>query len=93
MQQPTQNRHHLAIGLACLIIFPIACASNIKYMTTDTLLSKMDAPKVVIIDARSQSDWSHSHKKIKGAIREDATQVKLWSKKFAKTTPIVIYCA
>lgn len=50
-------------------------------------------PSVVVIDVRTEADWKASKFKIKGAVREDPTQVASWMGKYDKDKTLVFYCA
>lgn len=50
-------------------------------------------PDVMVVDVRKASDWGNSDMKIKGAGREDPTQIESWFSKYPKARTIVFYCA
>jgi rhodanese-related sulfurtransferase len=48
---------------------------------------------VVIVDVRTTSDWTSTHSKIRGAVREDPKTVNAWAGKYPKDKTLVFYCA
>jgi rhodanese-related sulfurtransferase len=62
-------------------------------MTKDELKAMLGNPDLVIIDVRTQRDWTESDSKIKGALREDPEAVESWAKKYPQGKTIVLYCA
>jgi hypothetical protein len=62
-------------------------------MTKDELKAMLGNPDLVIIDVRTQRDWTESDSKIKGAVREDPEAVESWANKYPKGNTIVLYCA
>ena len=85
------------IGLitVCLgIVFFIglaAAAEEIPKMTSDQLKALLGDTNVIIIDVRSSPDWTDSDSKIKGAVRENPTQVNSWMNKYPKDKTLVLY--
>lgn len=67
--------------------------ADVPRMTKDELKSKLGSPEVVVIDVRTQSDWSSSKWKIKGAVREEPSSVQSWMPKYSKDKTYVLYCA
>jgi rhodanese-related sulfurtransferase len=70
-----------------------AMSRNGPRITKEELKAMMDKPDVVIIDVRYGKDWTKSDIKIKGAVRENPTDVKSWVDKYEKDTTLVLYCA
>jgi len=85
----------LGISLSFLFLFAGAlgsCAlSNIRMISTEELKEVLDNPAVRIIDVRR--DWERSDLKIKGAVRENADDVKTWAKKYQKDQKLILYCS
>jgi len=70
-----------------------ASAGDTPRMTKEELKAMMDDPNLVILDVRTGGDWKDSESKIKGAIREEPREVKVWAKKYDKSKTYVLYCA
>jgi rhodanese-related sulfurtransferase len=62
-------------------------------ITKDELKVMLGNPDLVIIDVRTQRDWTESDSKIEGALREDPEAVESWAKKYPQGKTIVLYCA
>ncbi len=62
-------------------------------MTTQELNDRLAKGEVVVIDVRSDRDWSSSDSKIKGAVREEPGNVDSWIGKYPKDKALVFYCA
>jgi rhodanese-related sulfurtransferase len=68
-------------------------ATQVPYISVDTLKTLLGFKDVMIIDVRAPQDWDKSDSKIKGAVRQDPKQVKAWASKLDKDAEIVLYCA
>ncbi|MDC7217879.1 MAG: hypothetical protein PQJ28_02530 [Spirochaetales bacterium] len=80
--------------LASFVVFPLAAdAEDIPRVSGEYLERKLGSEGLVIVDARSGSDWRGSSSKIKGAIRGKAGKEKTWAADLPKDAEIVIYCA
>jgi predicted sulfurtransferase len=84
----------LAVCLG-LLTATAACAKDGKVprIGKEQVKAMLSDPDVVIIDVRIDRDWSASHAKIKGALREDHKTVKIWADKLDKKKTYVLYCA
>ena len=72
----------------------VACAQqDVPKMTKEDLKPLVGNPDVIIIDVRSKPDWEGDTLMIKGAVREDPTQVASWMDKYPKDKTLVFYCA
>jgi hypothetical protein len=71
----------------------MAGAKDIPKISKEKLKTMLGNPDVVVIDVRTFWDRNMSTKQIKGAIREDPTDVKSWAKKYPQGKTIVLYCA
>jgi rhodanese-related sulfurtransferase len=82
----------LIILLTGIMLFgsSLVIADDVPTISKDELKARMD--KVVILDVRTDSDWSSSDSKIKGAIRVNDGDLTL-VKDYPKTTVLVLYCA
>jgi hypothetical protein len=67
--------------------------ADVPKISTDQLKSMLGNPDIAVIDVRSAHDWNGATTKIKGAVREDASQVAQWAAKYQKDKTIVLYCA
>jgi hypothetical protein len=88
------------LWIATLIIFFMSGSSMIfaestdaPRMTKDELKGMLGNPDLVIVDVRYGKDWTDSHLKIKGAVREDPKVFESWANKYPKDKTIVLYCA
>jgi predicted sulfurtransferase len=70
-----------------------ALAEDVKRITKEELKNMLSDPSVVVVDVRKEGDWKASEFKIKGAVREDPTQVASWMGKYDKDKTLVFYCA
>ena len=62
-------------------------------MTREELKPLVGSPNVVVIDVRSMGDWNKETLMIKGAVREDPTNVSAWMDKYPKDKTLVFYCS
>ncbi len=78
-----------------LLLAPLqtAGAKDAPLISKDELKSALGKPGLTIIDVRAPKDWAGSAKKIKGAMREEASKIEVWAKKYAPDQEIVLYCA
>ncbi len=72
---------------------PAVIAAAIPRITKEELKGMIGNPNVIIIDVRTNAGWSESKLKIKGAVREDPTQVKSWIEKYPPDKIFVFYCS
>jgi hypothetical protein len=63
----------------------------ISRMSRDDLKAMLGHPDLIILDVRAASDWTESHSKIEGAIREDPKEVASWAGKYSKEKILVLY--
>lgn len=47
----------------------------------------------VVLDVRSEKDWSASRYKIPGAVREVPGEEQRWMEKYSKDRTYILYCA
>jgi hypothetical protein len=87
----------LAVIIACIVFFcivpPQLSADNAPRMDKDELKALLDNPDVVILDARTSSDWNKSESKIKGAHRLDQSNAGSMETMYPKEKTIVVYCS
>ncbi len=81
----------VAVGLGT----PAEAASpvDVPRMTKEQVKSLMGNSEFVIIDVRQPKDWDASGSEIKGAIREDPSNVPAWASKYPKKKTLLFYCA
>jgi rhodanese-related sulfurtransferase len=83
--------------LVVLLFIPFALvpaavrSADIPRISIDELKAMLDHPDVVIVDVRTGSHWKSSEYKIKGAVREEPSDVESWASKYDKTKTIVLY--
>ncbi len=66
---------------------------NAPRMTKEEFKPLIGNPDVVLIDVRSMGDWNKETLMIKGAVREDPTNVASWMDKYPKDKTLVFYCS
>ena len=81
--------------VSLMLAFSSACAAAPEAPRVDkeTLKSWLSDPQVVLLDVRAPNDWQSSDKKIKGAVRQDPKEIKIWAASLPKEKKIVLYCA
>lgn len=75
------------------VVSPALGADDVPRMDKDELKALLDNPDVVIIDARTPSDWNKSENKIKGAHRLDQSNTESVETMYPKEKTIVVYCS
>jgi hypothetical protein len=87
----------LAVIIAGIVFFcfvsPALSADDVPRMDKDELKALLDNPDVVILDARTSSDWNKSENKIKGANRLDKSNAESVGTIYPKEKTIVVYCS
>jgi rhodanese-related sulfurtransferase len=84
------------ILLAFLVSFGLAsqsAAADAQRITKDGLKAMLDDPGLLIIDVRTEKEWKKADSKIKGAVWEDADEVKTWASKYPRDKSIALYCS
>jgi rhodanese-related sulfurtransferase len=81
----------LLIALTFLTSIPLLAAS-VPIMKKDELKSLLGSENLVILDVRSESDWSASEFKIKDAVRVDNGNLSL-VRNYPPNSIFVLYCA
>lgn len=82
----------ICLGLLLAPLQALA-AKDAPLIGKDELKAALGKPGLTIIDVRAPKDWAGSAKKIKGAVREEASKMEVWAKKYAPDQEIVLYCA
>jgi predicted sulfurtransferase len=83
----------LTVSLILAFTSARASGENAPRLDKETLKGWLSDPQVVILDVRRAGDWQESDKKIKGALRQDPTEIKTWAAALPKDKKIVLYCA
>jgi hypothetical protein len=87
----------LAVIITGMLFFcfnsPEIRADDVPRMDKDELKALLDNTDVVILDARTSSDWNQSENKIKGAHRLDKSNAESVEMMYSKEKTIVIYCS
>jgi hypothetical protein len=87
----------LAVIIAWIVFFCIAppalSADDVPRMDKDELKALLDNADVVILDARTSSEWNKSENKIKGAHRLDKSNAESVETMYNKEKTIVVYCS
>ena len=93
-QPPLDQLRGRVLILVLLALLPFtALAGEVARVSADELEAELGKPGVVIIDVRTGNDWRNSVKKIKGALREDPYNAKVWSSRYDKDDRYVLYCS
>ena len=66
---------------------------GIPRMSKEELKQRLGDPDLIVVDVRIDTSWKDSTSKIKGAVREDPTDVQSWYKKYPKNKTLVFYCS
>jgi rhodanese-related sulfurtransferase len=89
----------LLISMAFLFLVFQACSPalkrslNVPRITPGELLSRIESGRVTVIDVRRERDFTKTPYKIKGAVREDPSDIESWAWKYPKDASLVLYCA
>jgi rhodanese-related sulfurtransferase len=76
-----------------LLLITEAFAADVSTVSKEELQSMLGNPEVIIVDVRSDGDWTASDVRIKGALREEPRAVKTWIDKYPKEKTLIFYCA
>ena len=68
-------------------------AGTVLKMTQEQAKSMLGNPEVIFVDVRAPKDWDASGSKIKGAEREDPSNISSWAEKYPKEKALLFYCA
>ncbi|MHB8845298.1 MAG: rhodanese-like domain-containing protein [Nitrospirota bacterium] len=79
------------LALALLAAPAIATTADAPRITREEAKALLDAPKVVFVDARTESAWSKSGLKIKGAVRIDKWDIEMWASSYPGDTTFIVY--
>lgn len=79
----------------CTAIAPVtestAVSGDAPRITKEEAKVLLGAQKVVFVDARTDSNWSRSDKKIKGAVRPDKWDLESWAGDYTRETKFIVY--
>ncbi len=78
---------------ACSALMPSGDMDKITWTSKEELLSILDDPALILLDARYGKDWKRSDRKIRNAQRLDASEVDSWEGRYTPDQKIVIYCS
>jgi hypothetical protein len=81
----------LSVGLGATA--DAAPPEHVPRMTPKQAKSMLGNPDLITIDVRQPRDWDSSGSKIKGAIREEPSNVAAWADKYPKDKTLLFYCA
>ncbi len=84
---------YVLLLFVALVWEPSAMGADVPRITKEELKAMIGNPDVIIVDVRTNAGWSESKLKIKGAVREDPTQVKSWIEKYPPDKIFVFYCS
>ena len=68
-----------------------AATADAPRITKEEARALLGAPNVVFVDARTESAWSKSDRKIKGAVRIDKWDLQMWASSYPDDTTFIIY--
>jgi hypothetical protein len=85
----------LGVLASVLIAVSVEAESTdaVPRMTQQEAKSVLGNPEVIFIDVRAPKDWNASDSKIKGAVREDPSNISSWADKYPKEKTLLFYCA
>jgi hypothetical protein len=84
----------LAVILNGTAAAPAAAATataDAPRITKEEARALLGAPQVIFVDARTESTWSKSDRKIKGAVRIDKWDLQMWASPYPGDTTFIIY--
>lgn len=82
----------LLIALAfCAQPIAAGAADTVPRITKEEARKLLGAPKVVFVDARTESAWNGSDQKIKGAVRIDKWDLGMWTSSYPGDTTFIVY--
>jgi len=83
--------------LACLVVIFAASLvggeEGITVISQDQLKEELTKPDLIVVDVRTDHDWTSSQYKVKGAQRQSPNEAKEWMGKYSRDKQIVLYCA
>jgi hypothetical protein len=91
------KRLMMVVLFAMLVAFPFVARAllspdDVPRMSKEELKQRMGSPNLVILDVRIPPEWEESTRKIKGAVREDPSDIDSWATKYSPGKTLVFYC-
>jgi len=90
-----RRQYGMLAAMVCLMAagaLPAAAATaNAPRITKGEAKALLGAPKVLFVDARTESTWSRSDKKIRGAVRVDKWDLEMWASPYPNDTTFIVY--
>lgn len=85
----------LSLGLSVFATLTgnVSMADSVPRMEKEELKALLGNSDLVILDVRTDFDWSQSEFKVEGAVREYPGKFQSWAEKYPKDRTIVLYCA
>jgi rhodanese-related sulfurtransferase len=90
--------HTRVMIVAAVLTFILGClpeevrkTEDVPRITKEQFRSILGSRDVVIIDVRTQNQWSYSDRKIPGAVYENPNDVGSWAHKYPKGKTLVLY--
>jgi rhodanese-related sulfurtransferase len=90
--------HTRVVLIAAVLSFILGClpekvrkTEDIPRITKEQLRSLLSSQDVVVIDVRTQKQWSYSDRKILGAVYENPNDVLSWADKYPRDKTIILY--
>lgn len=81
----------VALAVSLSLAIPALAGADTLRVDQETVKSWLNDPQVLIIDVRTGQSWEQSNRKIKGAVRQDAREVKQWAAGLPTDKKIVLY--
>lgn len=82
----------MTVALAGLCV-GAALAADVERVSQEYLAERLDSEAVLVVDARSGSDWKGSELKIAGAVRIDPSNVEAEAGQLPIGKELIVYCA
>lgn len=70
---------------------PAAAADDVPRISKEEARALLGGPKVVFIDARTDSAWKKSDQKIKGAVRVDQFDLETQAANYGRDATFIVY--
>lgn len=85
----------IALSLCLLLLGTLTAHAmpGVSRISCADLASRLDSPKLIILDVRSDASLSASDERIRGAVQVDPREAHLWAQSLPRDAFVVIYCA
>ncbi len=80
----------ICMGMAVAAEAPLP--QDVPRMTNEQAKAILGNKDVVVVDVRRSQDWDQSDSKIRGAVREDPSNVDAWAAKYPEDKTLLFYC-